>query len=141
MVLVLWHFTGRHAIATHHLVVRRLATVDVWVAVALLDVFVRINLRYMPFALLWGTAGSNRSGYFLNRDKKWWVLRHSHLLLVKDNWNILLILFVWYMKAEPEKKTHLEIYPAYFYILLPHYKSPSFITYTHPLWSYFFCLS
>jgi len=59
----------------------------------------------------------------------------------KNNWNILLILFVWYMKAEPRKKTHLDIYPAYFYILLPHYKSPSFITCAHSLWSYFFCLS
>jgi hypothetical protein len=50
--------------------------------------------------------------------------------------------FIWYLRAEPGKK-HTSSYLSglfFFFIFLPQHKSPSFITYTHSLWSYFFCI-
>jgi hypothetical protein len=112
------------------------------VAVALPDVFVPINLQYLPFTLLWGLGDSDSSGYFHNRDTLQKMANFKTLTFTARKWQLeYFVNFVWYMKAEPGKKKLLDIYPAYFYIFLPHYKSPSFITYTLPLWSYFFCLS
>ena len=54
------------------------------------------------------------------RSKKWRILRHSLLLLVKDYWNILLILFVWYMKAEPGKKKHIFVYIRLIFVSFYH---------------------